>query len=237
MPHQAIIARRKKPSFPERTALFSIIQAAGWPIWPLILCSVVALALVIERLMSLRPSRVAPPTLVDEVIAVTRNSLPAADVVNKLADNSVLGQVLARGLRAVIADPRITDESLRQAFESAGRHAVHRLERYLNTLGSIAAAAPLLGLFGTVVGMIDIFGSQAPTGGTNPAELAHGISVALYNTAMGLIVAVPSLLFYRYFRGRVDEFTIEMEQSAERMVPHLMRFSVRTPLPQQEAQR
>jgi biopolymer transport protein ExbB len=217
--------------------LFSIIQAAGWPIWPLILCSVIALALVIERLMSLRPSRVAPPTLVDEVIAVTRNSLPAADVVNKLADNSVLGQVLARGLRAVIADPRITDESLRQAFESAGRHAVHKLERYLNTLGSIAAAAPLLGLFGTVVGMIDIFGSQAPTGGTNPAELAHGISVALYNTAMGLIVAVPSLLFYRYFRGRVDEFTIEMEQAAERMVPHLMRFSVRTPLPQQEAQR
>ena len=217
--------------------MFSIIQAAGWPIWPLILCSVVALALVIERLMSLRPSRVAPPTLVDEVITVTRNSLPAADVVNKLADNSVLGQVLARGLRAVIADPRITDESLRQAFESAGRHAVHKLERYLNTLGSIAAAAPLLGLFGTVVGMIDIFGSQAPTGGTNPAELAHGISVALYNTAMGLIVAVPSLLFYRYFRGRVDEFTIEMEQAAERMVPHLMRFSVRTPLPQQDAQR
>ena len=217
--------------------MFSIIQAAGWPIWPLILCSVVALALVIERLMSLRPARVAPPTLVDEVITVTRNSLPAADVVNKLADNSVLGQVLARGLRAVIADPRITDESLRQAFESAGRHAVHKLERYLNTLGSIAAAAPLLGLFGTVVGMIDIFGSQAPTGGTNPAELAHGISVALYNTAMGLIVAVPSLLFYRYFRGRVDEFTIEMEQAAERMVPHLMRFSVRTPLPQQDAQR
>jgi len=217
--------------------LFSIIQAAGWPIWPLILCSVIALALVIERLTSLRPSRVAPPTLVDEVIAVTRNSLPAADVVNKLADNSVLGQVLARGLRAVIADPRITDESLRQAFESAGRAAVHKLERYLNTLGSIAAAAPLLGLFGTVVGMIDIFGSQAPTGGTNPAELAHGISVALYNTAMGLIVAVPSLLFYRYLRGRVDEFTIEMEQAAERLVPHLMRFSVRTPLPQQEAQR
>ena len=217
--------------------MFSIIQAAGWPIWPLILCSVIALALVIERLTSLRPSRVAPPTLVDEVIAVTRNSLPAADVVNKLADNSVLGQVLARGLRAVIADPRITDESLRQAFESAGRAAVHKLERYLNTLGSIAAAAPLLGLFGTVVGMIDIFGSQAPTGGTNPAELAHGISVALYNTAMGLIVAVPSLLFYRYLRGRVDEFTIEMEQAAERLVPHLMRFSVRTPLPQQEAQR
>jgi biopolymer transport protein ExbB len=140
----------------------------------------------------------------------------------------VLGQVLAAGLRAVIAEPRITEQALRQAFESAGRGAVHRLERYLNTLGSIAAVAPLLGLFGTVVGMIDIFGSQAP-GGSNPVLLAHGISVALYNTALGLIVAIPSLMFYRYFRGRINEVTIEMEQSAERLVPHLMRFAVRTP--------
>jgi len=209
--------------------LFSIIQAAGWPIWPLILCSIVSLALIIERLASLRPSRVAPPSLTDEVLSVTRNSLPAADVVNKLAANSALGVVLASGLRAVIAEPRITEAALRQAFESAGRAAIHRLERYLNTLGSIAAVAPLLGLFGTVVGMIDIFGSQAPSGGTNPALLAHGISVALYNTALGLIVAIPSLLFYRYFRGRIDEFTIEMEQAAERMLPHLMRFAVRTP--------
>jgi biopolymer transport protein ExbB len=209
--------------------LFSIIQAAGWPIYPLILCSIVALALIIERLSALRPSRVAPTSLTDEVVTVTRNTLPAADVVNKLAQTSVLGQVLASGLRAVIAEPRITEQALRQAFESAGRAAVHRLERYLNTLGSIAAAAPLLGLFGTVVGMIEIFGSQAPTGGSNPALLAHGISVALYNTAFGLIVAVPSLMFYRYFRGRIDEFAIEMEQSAERLVPHLMRFAVRTP--------
>ena len=102
------------------------------------------------------------------------------------------------------------------AFESAGRVAVHRLERYLNTLGTIASAAPLLGLFGTVVGMIEIFGSQAPTGGSNPALLAHGISVALYNTAFGLIIAVPALMFYRYFRGRVDEFTIDLEQASER---------------------
>jgi biopolymer transport protein ExbB len=207
--------------------LFSIIQAAGWPIWPLILCSIVALALVIERLSSLRPSRVAPPTLADEVVTVTRNSLPSADVVNKLAQNSALGTVLAQGIRTVIVDPRVSEQGLRQAFESAGRHAVHRLERYLNTLGSIAAVAPLLGLFGTVVGMIDIFGSQAPSGGSNPVLLAHGISVALYNTALGLIVAIPSLMFYRYFRGRIDEFAIEMEQAAERLVPHLMRFTVR----------
>lgn len=209
--------------------MFSIIQAAGWPIWPLILFSVVALALVIERFYHLRTSQVAPPKLLDEVITVTRSSLPAADVVNKLATSSVLGGVLAAGLRSVIAEPRITEDALRQSFESAGREAVHGIERYLNALGTIASAAPLLGLFGTVVGMIEIFGSQAPgsAGGSNPQQLAHGISVALYNTAFGLIIAIPSLMFYRYFRRRVEEFQLGMELAAERMVPHLMRFAVR----------
>lgn len=211
--------------------MFSIIQAAGWPIWPLILCSVVALALIVERFYSLRLSQVAPPQLVEEVVGVTRASLPAADVVNKLSENSVLGQVLSAGLRTVIAEPRITEPALRQSFENAGRTAVHGLERYLNTLGTIAAAAPLLGLFGTVVGMIEIFGSQAPGagGGTNPQQLAHGISVALYNTAFGLMIAIPSLMLYRYFRGRVDEYQLTLELAAERMVPHLMRFAVRSP--------
>ena len=206
--------------------MISIIQAAGWPIWPLLLCSVIALTIVIERISSLRETRVVPPTLLDEVISVTRAHLPSADVVNKLAGNSVLGNVLASGLRSVIAEPRISEGALRDSFESAGRAALHRLERYLNALGTIAAAAPLLGLLGTVIGMIEIFGSQAPTGGNNPALLAHGISVALYNTAFGLMVAIPSLMFYRYFRGRVDAYAIDLEQSAERMVPHLMRFSV-----------
>ncbi len=211
--------------------MLSIIQAAGWPIWPLLLCSVVAMALVIERLVRLRTTQVAPPTLLDEVLAVTRTSLPPTDVVNKLADNSVLGTVLAAGLRSVMAEPRLGEAALRQSFENAGRVAVHNLERYLNTLGTIAAAAPLLGLFGTVVGMIEIFGSQAPGasgGGSNPQLLAHGISVALYNTAFGLMIAIPALMFYRYFRGRVDEFQLTMEMAAERMVPHLMRFAVRT---------
>ena len=207
--------------------MLSIIQAAGWPIWPLILCSVVSLALVIERLLSLRTRRIAPPTLLDEVLAVSRNSLPAMDVVNKLASNSVLGEVLASGLRAVIVEPRITERSLRLTFESAGRAAAQQLERYLNALGTIAAAAPLLGLLGTVVGMIEIFGSQAPTGAANPAALAHGISVALYNTAFGLIIAIPALMFYRYFRGRVEWHLLSLEQAAERLVPHLMRFAVR----------
>ena len=183
------------------------------------------MALVIERLMNLRAVRVAPPKLVDEVITVTRASLPSADVVNKLAANSVLGDVLAMGLRAVIAEPRLTEEALRETFETAGRAAVHRLERYLNTLGTIAAAAPLLGLLGTVIGLIEIFGSQSPTG-SNPTMLAHGISIALYNTAFALMIAIPSLMFYRYFRGLVDAYTLDLEQAAHRMVPHLMRFAV-----------
>ena len=158
-------------------------------------------------------------------MSVTRAHLPSADVVNKLAANSVLGSVLAAGVRAMVAEPRIDEEGLRGTFESAGRAAVHRMERYLNTLGTIASAAPLLGLLGTVIGMIEIFGSQAPTGGNNPALLAHGISVALYNTAFGLIIAIPSLMLYRYFRGMVDAYTLDIEQAADRMVPHLMRFS------------
>jgi biopolymer transport protein ExbB len=211
--------------------LLSIIQAAGWPIWPLILCSVIALALIIERFYHLRASIVAPPRLLEEVVAVTRNSLPAADVVNKLASSSVLGGVLAAGLRSVIAEPRLTEDALRQSFETAGREAVHGIERYLNTLATIASAAPLLGLLGTVIGMIEIFGSQAPSSGAggNPQQLAHGISIALYNTAFGLIIAIPSLMCYRYFRGRVDEFQLGMEVASERLVPHLMRFTVRTP--------
>lgn len=212
--------------------MFSIIQAAGWPIWPLLLCSVVALALIVERWLSLRPSRVAPPRLLDEVISVTRASLPSADTVNKLADNSTLGMVLASGLRAMVAEPRSTEESLRMAFDMAGRLAVHQLERYLNALGTIAAAAPLLGLLGTVVGMIEIFGASGTGAGgsANPQQLAHGISVALYNTAFGLIIAIPALMFYRYFKARVDGYVLEMEQAAERMVPHLMRFAVPRPL-------
>ena len=202
--------------------MFSIIQAAGWPIWPLILCSIAALAIIIERFMSLRAAKVAPPTLVDEVLTLTRSGLPAPDVVDKLHGSSVLGTVLAAGIRTAATDARGDEAQLRNAFETAGRIASHRLERYLNALGTIASAAPLLGLLGTVVGMIEIFGSQSPTSGGNPEQLAHGISIALYNTAFGLIIAIPSLMFYRYFRGQVDEFGLQMEQAAERLLPQLL---------------
>ena len=207
--------------------MFSIIQAAGWPIWPLLLCSIVALALVIERFSSLRASRIAPTRLLDEVLGVTSQTLPTPDMVNRLAENSLLGQVLAAGLRAVTAEPQMPEAKLRQVFELAGRRAIHQLERYLNTLGTIATAAPLLGLLGTVVGMIEIFGSQSPTGGSggNPALLAHGISIALYNTAFGLMIAIPSLMFYRYFRGRVEDYVLELEQSSDRLLSQLRRFT------------
>ncbi|CAN7262757.1 MotA/TolQ/ExbB proton channel family protein [Polaromonas sp. LjRoot131] len=207
--------------------MFSIIQAAGWPIWPLVACSVLALALVIERFTSLKIRKVAPPKLLDEAITVSRASIPSPDVVAQLEQNSVLGEVLASGFRALNTNPRISEDDLRSILEGAGRQAAHKLERYLAALATIASAAPLLGLLGTVIGMIEIFGSQAGGGGVggatggNPAQLAHGISIALYNTAFGLMVAIPALIFWRYFRARVDGYLLSMELAAERFVRHL----------------
>lgn len=208
--------------------MFSIIQAAGWPIWPLIACSILALALVIERFLSLKTDKVAPPKLLDEALSASRTALPTPEVVEQLEQNSALGEVLASGFRALQANPHSSEEDLRAAMESAGRVVAHRLERYLSALATIASAAPLMGLFGTVVGMIEIFGSQSPTGGAtggNPALLAHGISVALYNTAFGLIVAIPSLIFWRYFRARVDDYLLTLELSAERLLRHIKALS------------
>ncbi len=204
--------------------MFSIIQAAGWPIWPLVACSILAMALVIERFLSLKTSKVAPPKLLDEALSVSRTAVPALDVVAQLEQNSALGEVLASGFRALNANPRCSEADLRATMEGTGRVVAHRLERYLSALATIASAAPLMGLFGTVVGMIEIFGSQSPAGGAtggNPAQLAHGISVALYNTAFGLIVAIPSLIFWRYFRARVDEYLLTLELASERLVRHL----------------
>lgn len=203
--------------------MLSIIQAAGWPIWPLIACSVLALAIIIERFVSLKTSKITPHKLLDEVISVTRAGIPAADVVTQLESNSALGEVLASGLRAINTDPRCSAEDLRASMEASGRRVAQRLEKYLTALATIASAAPLMGLFGTVVGMIEIFGSQSPGGasGGNPAQLAHGISIALYNTAFGLMVAIPSLIFWRYFRARVDAYLLTLELSAQKLALHL----------------
>ena len=208
--------------------MFSIIQAAGWPIWPLIVCSVLGLALIIERFISLKTNKIAPPKLLDEAIMVSRNGIPGPDVVTQLEQNSVLGSVLATGFRTFNANPKASAEDLRANLEGAGRQAAARLQRYLGALATIASAAPLLGLLGTVIGMIEIFGSQAgdgmglSAGGGNPAQLAHGISIALYNTAFGLIIAIPALIFWRYFRGRVDEYLLAMEVATERFARHLL---------------
>ncbi len=208
--------------------MFSIIQAAGWPIWPLIICSVLGLALVIERFVSLKTAKIVPPTLLDEAIMVSRDGVPSADVVNHLEQNSALGEVLACGFHLLTSNPHASESDLRSALEGAGRQSAAKLQRYLGALATIASAAPLLGLLGTVIGMITIFGSQgggdmsAATGGGNPEELAHGISIALYNTAFGLIVAIPALIFWRYFRARVDDYLLSMELASERFVRHLL---------------
>ena len=193
--------------------MFSIIQAAGWPIWPLLFASIIAVALIIERLVALRSARVAPAGLLQRVVAEYRQNGASEASIAALEAQSPLGRVLAAGLRNVNCSREIMKESI----EETGRAVSHDLGRYLTTLGTIASVSPLMGLFGTVVGMIEIFGSQAP-GGANPQQLAHGISIALYNTGFGLIIAIPSLIFWRHFRGSVDGFVVDMEQQAIRLV-------------------
>ena len=193
--------------------MLAIFQAAGWPIWLLLIASIVATALIIERLLYLRRSKILPKKLLDEVVQIYRGGSVNAGVIDKLEKSSPLGAVLSAALRNVDA-PR---EVMKESIEEAGSGVAHTLERFLTTLGTIATLAPLMGLFGTVVGMIEIFGSQNASG-SNPAQLAHGISVALYNTGFGLAIAMPTLVFYRHFRALVDSFVIEMEQQAVKFV-------------------
>ena len=193
--------------------MFAIIQAAGWPIWFLLIASVISVTVIIERLLYLRPARILPPNLLPEVIAVTRSGSVDAEVVERLESNSPLGRVLAAGMR----NREASREVMKEAIEEAGRAAAHQLERYLTTLGTIATLAPLMGLFGTVIGMIELFGATGGVG-ADPLQVAHGISVALYNTGFGLAVAMPSLVFHRHFHALVDGFVIDMEQQAVRFV-------------------
>ena len=193
--------------------MFSIILAAGWPIWPLLLASVIAVALIIERLVALRRPKVLPSGLLQRVIAEYRQGGVNEALLTRLEEESPLGRVLSAGLRNVGSSREI----MRESVEEAGGIVAHELERYLTTLGTIASISPLMGLFGTVVGMIEIFGSQSPTG-TNPMQLAHGISVALYNTGFGLVIAIPGMIFWRHFRALVNGFVIEMQQQAVRLV-------------------
>jgi biopolymer transport protein ExbB len=193
--------------------VFAIVQAAGWPIWPLLFASVIAVALIIERSLALRRAKVVPLGLLQRVVGEYRKNGANMAMVDELDAHSPLGRVLAAGLRNVGSSRDI----MRDAIEEVGNVVAHDLERYLTTLGTIASISPLMGLFGTVVGMIEIFGSQAPSG-SNPIQLAHGISVALYNTGFGLLIAIPSMIFWRHFRALIDGFIIEMQQQAVRLV-------------------
>jgi biopolymer transport protein ExbB len=174
---------------------------------------VIAVALIIERAIVLRHGKIVPGALLDKVVDAYRKQGVTAQLLDSLYRDSPLGRVLAAGLRNHKA-PRPV---MKEAIEDEGRAVTHDLERFLTTLGTIAAISPLWGLFGTIVGMIEIFGSQNPTG-ANPAQLAHGISIALYNAGFGILIAVPATIFFRHFRGKVESFVIEMEQQASRLV-------------------
>jgi biopolymer transport protein ExbB len=195
--------------------LFALIQAAGWPIWPIILASIVAAGIIGERIWTLRLSMVTPRDLLPKVVQEYRQNGVSEDMLIRLQKHSPLGQIFAAGLK----NDRSTREIMKESIEEAGRAVAHDLDRYLTTLGTIASLSPLMGLFGTLVGMIEIFGvSTSATGSGNPAQLAHGISVALYNAAFGILVAIPSMIFYRHFRAKVDALVVEMELQALKLV-------------------
>ena len=195
--------------------MLSIIEAAGWPIWLIIITSVVALAIIGERFWSLRTGLVAPREALPQTIREYQAKGVTQDLINRLQAGPLIGRIFA----AALVNERSSREVIKDAVEDSGRAVALELERFLTTLGSIATIATLLGLFGTIVGMIEIFGSQDPTTGAgNPAQLAHGISVALYNTLFGIAVAIPAVIFYRHFRNRVDVLVIEMESQAIKLI-------------------
>lgn len=193
--------------------MWEIIQAAGWPIWPLIFASIVAVAIIVERFWTLRTESIAPKSLLPEVSRMVGQGGISREACSKLAQHSYLGEIFA----AALLNSNNSREVIKEAVEESGRVVVHKLERYMNTLGTIATVAPLLGLLGTVIGMVELFGAFTSTG-HDVAQFARGISVALYNTAGGIVVAVPAMIFYRYFRGRIDNFIVEMEQEAIKLV-------------------
>ena len=190
------------------------MRAGGWLMWPILACSVVAMAIILERLWSLRRRRVMPPGLMEQVWQWQRAQALTPERIQALAQGSPLGRLLSAGL----VNRNHSREVMKEAINDVGRQVVAKLERYLNTLGTIASVSPLLGLLGTVFGMIDIFTVIIDAGVGNPGVLAGGISEALLTTAAGLTVAIPSLMFHRYFNGRVNQFALAMEEEALNLV-------------------
>jgi biopolymer transport protein ExbB len=197
--------------------MWDLFQAGGWVMWPILGCSVLALGIVAERMWALQARVVLPPGLAGQVRThVAQGRAATLDLV-ALRDSSPLGRVLAAGLVNREHDWSV----IREGIEEAGRHVVHDLGRYLNMLGTIAAISPLMGLYGTVLGMIKTFGAISTVGVGDANALAGGISVALLTTAFGLTVAIPALILYRYLRGRIDGLVVEMEQEAIALVDEL----------------
>ena len=194
--------------------MFEMVQAGGWLMLPILLCSVIALAIVIERFWSLQSKKINPPHLVNQVWQWHKTGSLDDERIQALALSSPLGKILAVGL----SNRQHPRDIMKESIEEAGRQVVLELERFLNTLGTIASISPLLGLLGTVIGMIKVFAQITEHGVGNPNVMAGGISEALITTAAGLSVAIPSLIFYRYFRGKVDELVLEMEDEALKVV-------------------
>lgn len=179
--------------------MLTLIHAAGWPVWFLLACSILALGLILERLLALRSKRILPAGLARQISELTAQNRIQDESLPRLYDNSPLGRVLA----TVLKNRHQTSAVRESAVEAEGKDISYQLNKYIPALGTIAVIAPLLGLFGTVIGMIDIFAAYNPAGG-DPSLIARGISVALYNTALGILIAVPAMIFHRYFRSRAD---------------------------------
>jgi len=209
-------ARRSKGYGPD---MFEIVTAGGIVMVPIILCSILAVAITLERLWTLRDQRVVPTELADKVWQWVENRALTDKQVAALQQHSPLGRVLAAGLVNRHRDRAV----MLEAIDDAGRHVVHDLERFLNTLGTIAAITPLLGLLGTVTGMIRTFKAITVAGVGNPAAMAGGIAEALITTAAGLLVAIPALVAYRYLRGRIDALVIQMEKESIKLVQAIDR--------------
>jgi len=211
--------------------MFEIVKAGGIVMVPIILCSILAVAIILERLWTLREPRVVPSELTDKVWQWIENRALTDKQIMALEQHSPLGRILAAGITNRHRDRAV----MISAIEDAGRHVTHELERYLNTLGTIAAISPLLGLLGTVVGMIRTFRAITTAGIGNPTAMASGIAEALLTTAAGLMVAIPALFVYRYLRGRVDSLVIRMEKESIKLVQAIDRTLVTRPLAANES--
>jgi biopolymer transport protein ExbB len=199
--------------------VFELVKSGGWLMLPIILCSIISISIIAERFWSLRKDKVLPKHLVAEVWNRVKQGKFNKKDMETLGADSALGRILVAGLQCR-SEGR---ERIKESIEDRGREVVHELERFLDTLGTIAAISPLLGLLGTVIGMISVFAAITTHGVGNPAALASGISQAMITTAAGLSTAIPSLVFYRYFRRRVDSIVVEMEREAIKMVDVLHR--------------